>query len=114
MAAPVMAKFEREALIEGMPRMPQVQFDKRQHFTPADFGDIGEDAQGVWVRRTPEVMLLERPDLLAVFDKYTSGQTTLTERDWDELSAPEYEAKLWLIDCDERRAWEQLERRAKR
>lgn len=86
-----------------------VRFDPLPHAVPADFGDIREDAQGIAVWRHPEMILLdEYPSLLPVFDAFRAGQVEISQADWNELTAPEYDAKVILADCRQRniaRGW---------
>jgi hypothetical protein len=77
-----------------------VRYDKRKDARRRDYGSIGEDADGIWVRRHPEVLLLERfPHLVETLDALQSGQTQLTAADFEDLAAPAYDAKLTLLDA---------------
>lgn len=74
------------------------RFDKRDDFdSPSDCGWIGESADGVWICEHPLASLVSRyPELWDVWVEYASGQQELTERDWIQKSAFEYQAKMEL------------------
>ncbi|MEQ8278326.1 MAG: hypothetical protein RMA76_38140 [Deltaproteobacteria bacterium] len=71
--------------------------EARKSFKRVDHDWIGEDADGVWIRRHPEAALLERPHLWAPVFAYGAGQIELTPEDYETLSAFEYDAKLILL-----------------
>lgn len=100
LGAPNMTKREAVGLLVDAPSDYNVRFDKRK--TPGrarDFGSIGEDADGIWVRRHPEVLLMHgSPELLEVYDEFLAGQVQVTREDFDTLAAPAYDAKVTMAD----------------
>lgn len=62
----------------------------------SDYGYIGEDADGIWLRRHPSVVLLEHPDLWSVVSEVTNGCHKIRPRDYREKSAFEFDAKMTM------------------
>ena len=74
------------------------RWDPKGDTTPRDFGWIGVDSEGVWMKIDPSAALSQRPDLWPVVDAFRyGGQTELTREDWDELSAFHFEAKRVMV-----------------
>lgn len=95
-----MTRGEAVGLLEDAPSDFNARWDRRENARHVDLGSIGEDAHGIFCRRHPEVILLdESPHLVASLDAFQAGQVELTERDWAELAAPAYDAKLILRDA---------------
>jgi len=100
MGAPNMAGRERPGLIEDAPSDFNVRWDGRgEKVSRTDHGSIGEDPEGIWARRHPEVLLLDEcADLVEVFDEFSAGRVEVTDEDWETLAAPAYDAKMVLRD----------------
>lgn len=64
-----------------------------------DLGWIGEDDAGVWIACHPMTALLERPELWAMVGRFSGGVQEVTQRDFDELSAYEFEAHLTMVSA---------------
>lgn len=94
--------------IDPLGRFP-IQWDKRDDFVPPrqadgwDFGDIGEDADGVWVARHPDALIAEEPELWDVLTEWAFGQREITAEDYATRSNFELEAKRALIAADQRK-----------
>lgn len=88
------------------------RLDKRDgQVEPCDFGDIGEDASGVWVRRAPEAMLLDFPRLWGAVEHYRlgcmpfepmSGCVHLRPDDADQLDALTHCALMVIAEAHNR------------
>ena len=80
------------------------RWDKRDGASVVDLGWIGEDEEGVWIRRHPLVELTRPPDLWGVVSEYRHGLWRITRRDYDRRSNFELDAKLPLAraHCRER------------
>lgn len=61
-----------------------------------DFGDVGVDANGVFARLHPEILLAERPRLWGPVGRFRRGQRTITPED-ESLSAFDLDCKIALI-----------------
>lgn len=59
-----------------------------------DFGWIGEDGKGVWMRRHPIAALLEFPKLWAIVDEFRYGSQEIQPGEYDSRSAYEMEARV--------------------
>lgn len=69
---------------------------------PIDLGWIGEDADGIWLKRHPEAALLEHPE---IWDVYHTArvQPEMAPGDADRLSAFEFDCKVAFISAYQRR-----------
>ncbi len=84
-------ELQREyGVIEPAPGVLARRWDRRPDFRPgeeADHGWIGEDEEGVWLRRHPESVLAEDPELQAVFGQWRfTAQRKIALRDQRECS----------------------------
>ena len=61
-----------------------------------NLGWIGEDGQGVWIARDPQVALLDFPALWPVLAEWDSGLREMTPEDYRTKSAYQYTAKLHM------------------
>lgn len=68
-----------------------------------DCGWIGEDQNGVWVKRDPHVALLDFPHLWPIVSEWTAGLRELTPEDARTKSAYEYTAKLHMVVAQARK-----------
>jgi hypothetical protein len=56
-----------------MPAPYAVQWDRRDDFrshAEVDFGDVGEDAKGVWAKQHPEVLLAQDELLWEIYSEF--------------------------------------------
>ncbi|MEM1024748.1 MAG: hypothetical protein AAGJ19_13780 [Myxococcota bacterium] len=65
---------------------------------PDDYGDIGEDGDGIWLKRTPEAMILELPELWPGLHRFELGHSQLRPEDADELDGLEFHVLQICID----------------
>lgn len=69
---------------------------------PIDLGWIGEDADGIWLKRHPEAALLDHPELWDVYHA-ARVQPEMQPGDADRLSAFEFDCKVTFIAAYQRR-----------
>lgn len=86
-----------------MPSPYAARWDKRTAEGAAvpsdDLGWIGEDGGGVWIACHPLSALLERPELWGIVGRFSGGVQEVTQRDFDELSAYEFDAHLVMVSA---------------
>lgn len=63
------------------------RWDKRERCDPCDLGEIGEDADGVWVRRHPDVLLSDAHDRIGEALSLFALGLVPTIGDYDRLPA---------------------------
>lgn len=83
--------------------------DPRGLRTPEDFGDIGEDSDGIWLKRHPQAIVLEHPEVWAGLERFELGHGELGPKDADRLNAVDFQVLALCIDTSgrERRRREQ-------
>lgn len=69
---------------------------------PIDCDWIGEDRDGIWLRRHPEAALVEDEALWAPVDRWRLGVREVHREDLATLSAWEMEALIVLVAADQR------------
>lgn len=67
------------------------------HTEDVDFGDIGEDVNGVWVTIHPATLLTEMPGLWAPFTRWRLGLRELGLADIQSLSAYDARAHITMM-----------------
>lgn len=85
---------------EIMPSSYAIRWDKRDEFTPSDRDDcewIGEDAQGVWMRRNPVVALSMHPRLIGIMADWHAGACEMSRDDLRRMSAYEIDATSVML-----------------
>jgi len=109
LGAPELARRERVGILEPTPspyalRDGSGRLDPRpdRYAGPEDYGDIGEDQAGVWIRRHPEAMLIEEPELWPGWERYCLGHFELRPEDADLLDAFEHQVLMVLIGAHNR------------
>lgn len=79
------------------------RWDPRDELSePIDCGWIGEDREGIWVRRHPEAALAEDEALWAPVDRWRLGVRQVERSDLETLSAWEMEALIVMHAADQR------------
>lgn len=111
LAAQNMTRREREGLLDVARCDYNVRYDPRPDVEPVEFDDIGEDREGIWVRKHPEVILVDDfPELTDVVDAFQAGLSI----DEEELAAPAFDALRWMQGTHERAVGRNLEEQSKR
>lgn len=87
---------------EPCPSAWATQWDARDDVVPVDLDWIGEDADGVWCRYHPLMLLARDEDLSLAMARYHAVKGDITEADWDKLSAWEFEVKLTAVRARQR------------
>lgn len=80
------------------------RWDRREDFDgdPIDLEVLGEDGEGIWVRRHPEALLVESPDLWGAVDRWRLGLREISPADMETMSAWEVHALLTMASADAR------------
>lgn len=91
MSSPFVPRWDPQPRAEG--RTPRV----------LDYGHIGEDVDGVWLKVHPVAALLEEP---ALWDVYAEARTLpeVTPADRERLSAFEFDCKVTFVAAHQRKA----------
>lgn len=80
-----------------------IRWDKRDDYAePSDCGWIGEDADGVWIARHPDIALAEHPRLWDAITEWQCGARDLTQADIDTMSSMHVEARCVLLSAQAR------------
>ena len=69
---------------------------------PIDCGWIGEDREGIWIRRHPEAALVDDEVLWAPLDAWRLGQRELTPEVVERSSNWQVEAQVIMVAADQR------------
>lgn len=69
---------------------------------PIDCGWIGEDREGIWIRRHPEAALVDDETLWAPLDAWRLGQRELTPEVVSRSSNWQVEAQVIMVAADQR------------
>lgn len=94
---------ELVGLLESAPSAYNARADPRgSDAQRVDCGDIGEDSQGIWLRRHPEVLIMEDAALWAPVDRYRRGLVDLTPQCDEALSAFESSCAIILAGAHHR------------
>ena len=79
------------------------RWDPREELRdPIDCGWIGEDREGIWVRRHPEAALAEDEALWAPADRWRLGQREVTAEVLEQSSSWQIEALVVMAAADAR------------
>lgn len=98
-------------LAEPTAKAREEGIDKREfRGDPSDFGWIGEDDNGIWLKRHPEAALTEHPELWWVVHRWSLGQHEVTREDTEGLSNHEMEQLATMASAHGR----ELKRRTER
>jgi hypothetical protein len=79
--------------------------DKRGDFEgpEIDLGWIGENAEGVWIKKHPQLVVAQRPWLWGTLSEMRWGQTDITPEDYRTKSNYQLEAKATVYKALKRK-----------